>query len=165
MRRTLLLAIVSVGLVGAAPAEGVNLTVVTYDQLGDAVKRHKGKVVLVDFWFEACLPCKKGFPKVLAMQRKHAERGFVVLTVNVDDPADTPLKESVVAFLGAQKATCANLQLDEKTEIWMAKLGVESLPAVFLFDRRGKLLRKWVDDVDYQQIDDRVAAELAAREE
>jgi len=46
--------------------------------------RFRGKVVLVDFWASWCEPCRHSFPWLNAMQAKYADRGLVVIGVNVD---------------------------------------------------------------------------------
>jgi len=44
----------------------------------------RGKVVLVDFWASWCEPCRRSFPWLNEMQAKYADRGLVVIGVNVD---------------------------------------------------------------------------------
>jgi cytochrome c biogenesis protein CcmG, thiol:disulfide interchange protein DsbE len=46
--------------------------------------RYRGKVILVDFWASWCEPCRHSFPWLNAMQAKYADRGMVVIGVNVD---------------------------------------------------------------------------------
>lgn len=46
--------------------------------------RFRGKVVLVDFWASWCEPCRQSFPWLNAMQDKYADRGLIVIGVNVD---------------------------------------------------------------------------------
>lgn len=44
----------------------------------------RGKVVLVDFWASWCEPCRHSFPWLNDMQAKYADRGLVIIGVNVD---------------------------------------------------------------------------------
>jgi thiol-disulfide isomerase/thioredoxin len=46
--------------------------------------RLRGKVVLIDFWASWCEPCRHSFPWLNEMQAKYADRGLVVIGVNVD---------------------------------------------------------------------------------
>lgn len=58
---------------------------------GDALdlERLRGKVVVIDFWASWCEPCRHSFPWLNAMQTKYADRGLVIIGVNVDrDRAD-----------------------------------------------------------------------------
>ena len=50
--------------------------------------RFRGKVVLVDFWASWCVPCRQSFPWLNAMQSRYADRGLVVVGVNVDAERD-----------------------------------------------------------------------------
>jgi thiol-disulfide isomerase/thioredoxin len=52
------------------------------DELG--LERMRGKVVLLDFWASWCEPCRHSFPWLNEMQAKYADRGLVVIGVNVD---------------------------------------------------------------------------------
>lgn len=48
----------------------------------------RGKVVVVDFWASWCVPCRQSFPWLNAMQDKYADRGLVIIGVNVDRSRD-----------------------------------------------------------------------------
>lgn len=51
--------------------------------------RFRGKIVLLDFWASWCEPCRHSFPWLNAMQARYADRGLVIIGVNVDrDRAD-----------------------------------------------------------------------------
>jgi thiol-disulfide isomerase/thioredoxin len=140
----------------ATTDEKITVDVVSYTQLTDVVKGLRGKVVLVDLWGEFCLPCKKEFPRFVALHRKYKE--LAALSVSLDDPNDTEAKQRLEEFLTAQKATCRNLLLNEKPGVWQAKWKIVGPPCVFLFDRDGKLVQRWADkEIDYDLIEKRVA--------
>lgn len=65
------------------------------------ISRFRGKVVVVDFWASWCEPCRHSFPWLNAMQAKYADRGLVVIGVNVDRvraDADRFLRDVPAAF-------------------------------------------------------------------
>jgi len=142
---------------GAAADDKISVDVVSYTQLTDVVKGLHGKVVLVDLWGEFCLPCKKEFPRFVALHRKYKARDLAAVSVSLDDPDDAEAKQRVEEFLTAQKATCRNLLLNEKPAVWQAKWKIVGPPCVFLFDRDGKLVQRWADqEIDYAVIEKRV---------
>jgi len=53
---------------------------------------YRGKVVLVNFWATWCGPCREEMPSIGRLKKKLANRPFVVLAVNVDEPESRVLK-------------------------------------------------------------------------
>jgi thiol-disulfide isomerase/thioredoxin len=49
---------------------------------------YRGKVVLVDFWYPTCGPCRGEFPNLQKALDKYGPQGFVVLAINVEPPED-----------------------------------------------------------------------------
>jgi thiol-disulfide isomerase/thioredoxin len=86
--------------------DGITVTVVTPDEFNAAIARHKGKVVLVDFWALWCRPCRKAFPKTVELAKKHADDGLVVISMSFDDSES---KSDALEFLKDNKATIQNL--------------------------------------------------------
>jgi hypothetical protein len=76
------------------------------------------------------------------MHKKYAKDDFVAFSVSLDDPSDPKAMGRVHDFLKAQKATFRNFVLDEEPEAWMKGLGIAGPPAIFVFDRDGKLANK-----------------------
>src|SRR5262245_58454037 len=116
------------GLTTPTPAQApdkVELRPVRYDGLTDVLKQNRGKVIVVDFWADFCIPCKREFPHLVALHQKYAKDGFVAVSVSLDDPTDDDAKAKALKFLQAQKATFTNLLLDEKPEVWQAKLKID----------------------------------------
>ena len=87
------------------------------------------------------------------MHKKYAKDGFQAMSVALDDPTDKETRQSVQKFLETVKATFPNFMLDEKEEVWQKKLGIESVPAIFVFGRDGKIVKKFTEDVNYADIE------------
>ncbi len=144
--------------VAAPPAVSVQL--IHYADLSNRVSALHGQIVVVDFWADYCLPCKREFPKLLELHRKYAGQGFTAISVSLDDPADAEARERVRRFLVEKQAAFANYLLDEKPEVWQTKLKIGGPPCVFVFDRRGRLVKKYHDHVDYGDIEKLVVSLL-----
>jgi thiol-disulfide isomerase/thioredoxin len=142
-------------------ADAVRLDLVTYKQLGNEIINLRGKVILVDFWADYCMPCKQKYPSVVAMHRKYAKDGLTVVSVSVDDVSDPEARERVKAFLQQQRSPCRNLLLAEKPDVWVPRLKMNSIPCMFLFDQRGRLINRWTgNEVDLPTIEKRIVSLL-----
>jgi thiol-disulfide isomerase/thioredoxin len=124
------------------PSAPVQLDVVKGEQLAAAVKAQKGQVLVVAVWASWCRPCKEEFPELIALYQRHRQDGVSCMTVSLDKPAQ---RDTAWAFLKSVGATFPNYLLDEGAAAWN-KLGLESIPAVFVFDRRGQSVAKFTND-------------------
>jgi thiol-disulfide isomerase/thioredoxin len=140
----------------AAQDASITLQPVKYAGLAEAVARHRGKVVLVDLWAHFCQPCKQGFPRLVQLHERHAREGLAVISVCLDPPPDRGKAEQ---FLVANRATFTNLWLDEAPEIWTKRLHTESIPCLYLFDRRGRWFQ--FPDGDHAELEKRIVQLLA----
>ena len=71
------LALILLGVpLAAAPAEPFDLA------------SYRGNVIVLDFWASWCVPCRRSFPWMNAMQEKYRDRGLVIVGVNLDADAD-----------------------------------------------------------------------------
>lgn len=127
-----------------------SVTVQVVDRAGfDAVlAKHKGHVVLVDYWATWCAPCRKKFPHTVALANAHAIDGLAVIGVAMDDDE---AHGDVVDFLSKQQATFENLRStsgasDESFEAFEIPGG--TLPCLRLFDRDGQILKTFAIDLD-----------------
>jgi thiol-disulfide isomerase/thioredoxin len=153
-----LLTVAAVALVsrpGAAPEPGatIELTAVRYPDLVDRIKALRGKVAVVDFWADYCPPCKREFPRLVELHRKYAQAGVACVSVDLDDAEDAEARSRVRQFLTSHQAAFANFLLTEKPKVWQAKLKIEGPPCVFVFNRRGKLVKRFSDNVNYKEIE------------
>lgn len=132
----------------ATAAQAIPLKAATWEQIAAAVAK-TGRVTVVDLWSLACEPCLKEFPGLVKI---HNEMGKQVacVSVNLDfDGRRTKPAESyrprAEAFLSSVKATFPNyLSLTPSDEAFSAA-GIDSIPAVMIFDASGKLVRTFSD--------------------
>ena len=119
--------------------EAISLAVIDKAGYDAALARHRGHVVLVDFWATWCGPCKEQFPHTVDLQRQFKEQGLDCISLSCDDPDE---KESVLAFLRQHQATFENLLGSEGMEmVDVLEVNNGALPHYRLYDREGKLLR------------------------
>jgi thiol-disulfide isomerase/thioredoxin len=115
-----------------------------------ADKDHRGKVVVVDVWATWCVPCLKSFKHTVEWQKKYGRRGLAVVSLSMDEP-DEESRERALEFLKKQKATFTNLISrygGEEEGMEAFDIDGGTLPHFKLYDRRGKLLKKFGGDPD-----------------
>jgi len=100
----------------------------------------RGKVVLLNFWYSSCPPCRRETPDLATLHRLHAKRGLEILGINLDDilipgAGHAPLK----AFLEEFKVPYRVLLADN--EVFELYGGVPVQPVTFLVDRTGKVAK------------------------
>jgi thiol-disulfide isomerase/thioredoxin len=120
------------------PKDDIQIQPVKYAGLQEIIRKYRGRVVLVDFWGDFCVPCKKGFPHVVAMHQKHAKDGLAVVSVSLDPVDDPNSQANALRFLQKAGAEFTNLYLDEPSSFWQKKLGFAGPPCYYVFNRHGQ---------------------------
>jgi len=123
MKKTLLLAALLVWAPLTTADNSLNL--LNYD----------GKVVVVDFWASWCVPCRRSFPWMNAMQDKYRGEGLVIIAVNLDRNA-----EDAARFLEKYPA---KFEIVYDPEGALAKeYGVEVMPSSIIIGRNGESIER-----------------------
>lgn len=119
----------------------------------------EGKIGLIDFWATFCPPCVKAAPGLAKMAKDLEKRPFAIVSISLDQPEK---KTEIQDFL--KKTDIAWPQIYEgqhwKSEI-AAKYKVNALPAVFVVDETGKVIRVGLEGEELRAV---VEAEVARLE-
>ena len=91
----------------------------------------KGKVVIVDFWATWCPPCRQEIPGFIELQKKHGDKGLVVVGLSLDDET-----EAVKEFCKTEKVNYPIFVVGQDTTA--AWGNIEAIPTTFILDKAGK---------------------------
>jgi thiol-disulfide isomerase/thioredoxin len=134
-----------------SPAEA-KVTTLPVDFAGfeEQLKKLEGKLVVVDVWSTGCPPCMKEYPNLVALSTRWPEQ-VACVSYNVDyigqksKPVESYLPK-VGGFLEKVKSTgVINLVSSEADSDVFEKLEIASIPVVILYDKQGKLLKKFTE--------------------
>ncbi|MFQ5731391.1 MAG: TlpA family protein disulfide reductase [Planctomycetaceae bacterium] len=118
----------------------------------------KGKVVVVDVWTSTCAACVKKFPRFAALQKKHGNK-VACISVNCDFdgvPGKPPkhYRKHVLDFLRKQQASFDNVMLNVPFLGFLNQIKLESTPALFVYDKTGRLTKRFDNDKSVSDADD-----------
>jgi thiol-disulfide isomerase/thioredoxin len=111
----------------------------------------RGKVVLVDFWEYTCINWIRTAPYVKAWHRDYANLGLVVVGVHAPEfefgkragHIDRGIRDHGLTY---------PIALDNDFATWQA-FGNDAWPAKYLFDAHGRLVKRWVGEGSYSEIE------------
>src|SRR5690606_3001004 len=93
--------------------EAVELKLQSWDATKTLIDSHKGKIVVVDFWSTSCLPCRREFPHLVALQKAYpGQVACVSVSLDYSGRKSRPpatYREPVLEFLKQQRATIDNV--------------------------------------------------------
>ncbi len=114
---------------------------------GDKVtlSQYRGKVVILNFWATWCPPCREEMPSMEALHKAFADKGLVMLAVNVEENG----KDAVTSFL--QKSPYSfPILLDEDARI-QNTYKVFRFPESFIIDKNGVVVEKIIGGRDWMR--------------
>jgi len=120
----------------------------------------RGKVVLIDIWEYTCVNWIRTAPYVKAWNRDYAGLGLVVVGVHAPEFEFGKRAEHIDRGIRDHGLTYP-IALDNDFAIWRA-LGNDAWPAKYLFDAQGKLVKRWVGEGSYDEIETEIRRLLVA---
>jgi thiol-disulfide isomerase/thioredoxin len=128
------------------------------------VKKPGAAAVLVNVWATWCAPCREEFPDLLHVARDLAPRGLRLVLVSVDFPGDELVARNFLTSQGVDFPTFLRTGKDETFVQELEEQWSGAIPATFLYDASGKLVRFWEGKASYPVIKKRAQEALALKE-
>jgi len=118
------------------------------------LKSYSGRVALVDFWATWCAPCRQEMPLLAKLETRLRDRGFRLVTISADDPEQAP---AAIAFLKKSgisgTAYLRRAKDDDKFITSVEPTWSGALPALFLYNRQGKLVNSFIGETPISTIE------------
>lgn len=131
------------------PKPRVQLKEGNWEQVQSEIRKHRGKLVVLDLWSTSCLPCMKEFPKLVELQKAYPKE-VVCLSLNLDyagiktKPPEY-YRPRVIKFLTAVNADFQNYLCVTEANEFFDSINLNSIPAVFVYGPNGKLIKRFDD--------------------
>lgn len=148
-------AVMRLGLFDPRPVPSVAMTTIGGEQL--RLDELHGSVVLVNFWATTCAVCIREMPRLADLFEKYRSRGY--RTVAVAMPYDPP--DRVLDYLKRHPLPF-DVALDVDGAVFRAFGDVPGTPTSFLVDARGNIIRKYLGEPDFTDLEARIQSALAA---
>jgi thiol-disulfide isomerase/thioredoxin len=118
------------------------------------LKSNAGSVVLVDFWATWCAPCRKEMPLLAKLDGRLRQKRFHLITVSADEPEK---EQAAVEFLDKSGISGGKyLRRAKDDDEFIASVQPTwsgELPALFLYDRQGKLVKSFLGETEMAAIE------------
>ena len=134
---------------------GVTVELVDHAELLSRLADQRGRVVVLDCWSTSCPPCVKEFPGLVALQAEFGDQ-VACLSLSLDyegfgSPAERlPAVKGFLDEIGA--AAIENLLAREDADTMYAKLELDSVPMVSVWDREGRLIKRFDDNMASEEL-------------
>jgi peroxiredoxin len=123
-----------------------DFTLKTLDGSTVSLSQFRGKVVFLNFWASWCPPCRAEMPSMERLHEVFADRGLVMLAVNVEQD-----QRSVQGFLDKHPHTFPVLFDPEGQAQDLYQ--VFRFPETFLIDKEGKIVERFLGARDWSSVD------------
>jgi thiol-disulfide isomerase/thioredoxin len=145
-----------------AGKEASSITVVTADEVRDAVHAGQGRVTLVNFWATWCPPCVAELPYFAEVYDSYDRDRVHFLSITADHPET--IDDAVTPFLEQRELPFPILLMDampEDIEEVLDEPFPGNLPVTLIYDTQGNIAQRWDREVTLQELEDAIDALLS----
>ncbi|VVD70862.1 membrane protein [Pandoraea iniqua] len=116
----------------------------------------KGKVYLVNFWATSCVTCMKEMPTMVQTYEKYKGQGleFVAVAMSYDPPM-------YVMNYAQSRQLPFKVAMDSDGSVAKQYGNVQLTPTTFVVDRNGHVLKQYVGEPEYAELDKLIEKALA----
>lgn len=138
---------------------GAGLTPIDERGYGALIARNRNRILLVSFWATWCEPCRVELPQLAAMERQFPSKDFQLAVISIDEPEFaaealrfwTRTKFQGRGYIGSFRDR--NHFIDRVDPRWSG-----ALPALFLYDRSGRLVKTFTGEVSIVEVEQALRA-------
>jgi len=120
----------------------------TLDDADFTLSSLKGKVILLNFWATWCPYCKREIPDFIQMTKDFKENGLEIVGIAFERDS-TGIKEFV-------KERGINYEIVMGDNQIAQQYGISGIPATFIIDKNGNLVKKYIGTVRKEILEDEV---------
>ena len=125
-----------------------DLEPLTSEEWATVVEAHKGRLLVVNVWASWCRSCVELFPSVVDLSNQYNPDRIQFLSLSIDDSNDSAALDQAQQFLDNQGADFPHYLLAHDITRALESLGLESIPAVMVYDAEGRLRHRLQGDDD-----------------
>ncbi|GAA4677660.1 TlpA family protein disulfide reductase [Frondihabitans cladoniiphilus] len=128
---------------------------------GATLKRsdYQGKVMVVNFWYASCPPCRLEAPDLESLSQKYDSQGVQFLGVNVRDQTDTAKafeRSFKISYPSVIDAADAKVQL-----AFSGQRGPNATPTTIVLDQKGRVAARVLGEVNKSVLDTLISDTVA----
>jgi len=114
----------------------------TETTFAEILKKHAGKIVLIDFWASWCVPCRAEMPILKTKKSRFDPKDVAVITISLDEETKKEAWLSAMKEDGIFGAPDQYRLLDAKTSPLNKIFNIQLIPKYVVLDRQGRLLNR-----------------------
>jgi thiol-disulfide isomerase/thioredoxin len=111
---------------------------------------YRGKVVVVNFWYSSCAPCRAEAPILEGLYEKYQDKGVAFIGVNTVDESQTAL--SFEKAHGITYPSVMDANVGTAAIAFHGQVAASAVPVTFVLDRKGRIAARILGELQSSSI-------------